>query len=496
MKCFLKVVLAFHVAVMWQIVKAQDTKITYAESNLDFPNPERGFYIPSEYHSGSPVALQEAALRKNRVDLQKHGSASYAIYATLIFRNYVLGQFIDQPISLEFLNAMQQDFDVVRKAGLKMIIRFSYINKVHSNGCADKEGICPPYGDAPKAIVLKHIAQLKPYLHKNADIIAVLQQGFIGIWGENYYTDYFGDASENGAGKIMDSSWRDRNDMLKALLDALPEDRMVQVRTPQIKQKYVYGPDADVSSTPMSPEAAYSGKAAARIGFHNDCFLASVDDYGTYYDYGSSATPKKPANGIMRKYVEADSRYTPVGGETCDDAFSLENDCAPAGHAEEEMAAMHYSYLNTAYNNKVNNDWDSMGCMNSIKRRLGYRFVLQDAVFPAAGKAGETFTFTIHLVNRGYAAPFNPRSAELILRNTKSKEVFTVSCKVDTRYWFSGDIEWKEAIKLPANIPAGNYELLLNLPDKYSSLSKRPEYSIQLANENTWEPHTGYNKLN
>ena len=496
MKDFLKVVLILQVGISCQAAYAQDTKIIYTESNLDFPNPERGFYIPSEYHSGNPKPLQESALSKNRTDLQKHGSASYAIYSTLIFRNYVLGQFVNQPISADFLNAMQNDFDVVRKAGLKMIIRFSYINKVHSNGCADKEGICPPYGDAPKAIVLKHIAQLKPYLHKNADVIAVLQQGFIGIWGENYYTDYFGDASENGAGKIVDSSWLDRNDMLKALLDALPEDRMVQVRTPQIKQKFVYGPTADVSSKPISPETAYSSAGAARIGFHNDCFLASVDDYGTYFDYGSSATPKKPANAIMRKYVEADSRYTPVGGETCDDAFSPENDCAPAGHAEVEMAAMHYSYLNTSYNNKVNNDWDSMGCMNSIKRRLGYRFVLKEAIFPAGGKAGEAFTFTIQLENQGYAAPFNPRPAELILRNTKSGELYTVSCKADIRYWFSGDVEWKETIELPANIPAGNYELLLNLPDKYPSLSKRPEYSIQLANEHTWETTTGYNKLN
>ena len=69
-------------------------------------------------------------------------------------------------------------------------------------------------------------------------------------------------------------------------------------------------------------------------------------------------------------------------------------------------------------------------------------------------------------------------------------------CQADIRSWFSGDIQWQETSTLPDEIPAGRYELLLNLPDKYPALSKRAEYSIQLANENIWEAATGYNKLN
>ncbi len=120
----------------------------------------------------------------------------------------------------------------------------------------------------------------------------------------------------------------------------------------------------------------------------------------------------------MRSYFESDSRYVAVGGETCDDAFSPQNDCAPAGHAEREMAAMHYSYLNTAYNNLVNNDWDSMGCMENIKRNLGYRLVLQEATLPVVVKKNTSFNCSFKLVNKGYAAPFNPRPVELIFRDS------------------------------------------------------------------------------
>jgi hypothetical protein len=271
---------------------------------------------------------------------------------------------------------------------------------------------------------------------------------------------------------------------------------MVQVRTPQMKQKFVYGAGAASTANPLTEKQAFDFSDNARIGFHNDCFLASADDYGTFYDYGSSSTPKTAANEIMRSYFEKDSKFGPVGGETCDDAFSPQNDCAPVGHAEEEMEAMHYSFLNTSYNNRVNNDWDSLGCMGSIKRRLGYRFVLSDASFAQRAKAGEAFSFSINLANKGYASPYNPRPIQLVLRNTETKKEYVINCKEDIRFWFAGQILWKETVTLPSGIAAGKYEVLLNLPDKYTSLSKRPEYSIRLANEKTWEERTGYNKLN
>jgi len=474
---------------------SQQQKITYTESNEDFANPERGFYIPLDAHASNFVGLSADKMIRDRKEMQKHGSASYSIYSTLLYRGYVLDTFVDKPLSESFLAALDNDFAMVRQAGVKMIIRFAYTNKVHGGDCPDKEKICPPYGDASKEIMLQHILQLKPILQKNADVIAVLQQGFIGIWGENYYTDHFGDASENGNGKIMDENWKDRNDLLRALLSALPKDRMIQVRTPQMKQKFVYGAEAGTGSHALNEKQAFDFSDKARIGFHNDCFLASADDYGTFYDYGSSSSPKVAANKVMRLYFEKDSRYGPVGGETCDDTFSPQNDCAPAGHAEQEMEAMHYSFLNTAYNNRVNNDWDSMGCMNSIKRRLGYRFVLTNALFPAKAKTGASIAFSINLTNKGYASPYNPRPLVLVFRNTQDKKEYFVKCKNDPRFWFSGTIQWKESIILPADLPAGSYELFLQLPDSYSSLSKRPEYCIRLANKNVWEESTGYNRL-
>jgi hypothetical protein len=473
---------------------AQQEKVLYKESRHDFPNPERGFYIPVNVSASNFIPLSVEKLEAYKKPVRVRG-ANYTINTTLIFRYYLMDTFVHKPLSVSFLENIQKDMDAVRHAGMKMIPRFTYTSTVKTGDCNDESKICPPYGDAPIDIVFIHVQQLKPLFQRNADVIAVLQMGFIGIWGENYYTDYFGDASANGPGIINDSSWQHRNQLLKALLTALPKDRMVQVRTPQIKQRFVYGSKALVTSAPLTEFESFNKADASRIGFHNDCFLSGPDDYGTYYDYGNSSSLRKAANEELRNYIKADSRYVAVGGETCDDAFSPQNDCAPAGHAEQEMSAMHFSFLNAAYNNQVNNDWDSMGCMESIKQRLGYRLLLISGSYSSQIRKDKKLHVRIELKNIGYASPFNPRPVQLILRNTKTGSVHMINFITNIQKWFTGKINLEQTFVLPPGIKQGNYELLLNLPDKYTSLSNRPEYSIQLANEDCWESKTGYNKL-
>lgn len=451
----------------------QQKKHRYKESLQDFSNPERGFYLSSNAKSGELVASELTALRT--VDSPKSKSANYSAKVSLLYRGYLLSDFINSPLSNDFLQNLKKDFEIIRKAGLKVIIRFAYTNKSNKGDCPGGS-ICPPYGDAPKHIVLEHITQLKPLLMENGDVIAVIQQGFIGIWGENYYTDYF------GTGTVSDTNWADRNEVLKALLDATPKNRMVQVRTPKMKQRFVYGPQV-TGINPLTEEEAFNQMDKTRVAFHNDCFLSSETDYGTFQ------------NASEREYFAEDSRYVAVGGETCSDAFSPQNDCAPFGRAEEEMAAMHYSFLNIGYNNLVNNDWEEQGCMTSIKRRLGYRIVLREAELPEVVKSGNSITLNLQLENVGYASPFNPRPLQLILRNTASKKVVIIPLLDSIQKWFPGQIIVQKTIALPVDIQPGNYEMLLNLPDGSASLEKRPEYSIQLASEDIWEEHTGYNNL-
>lgn len=475
-------------------ISAQEKKQTYIESKEDFPNPERGFYRPTEAKASHYVPLTSSQLQAIRLPYTLKG-ARYTLASTLLYRGFLLDSFVHAPIAEWYLQKMQQDFALIREAGMKVIVRFAYTNTAKSGDCGDAYKICPPYGDAPKEIVLLHIEQLKPILQQNADVIAVLQMGFIGIWGENYFTDYFGDASTNKLGRVMDSSWNDRHEVLKKLLDAVPASRMVQVRTPQIKQRFVYGAQATIEAAPLSESEAFSGADKARVGLHNDCFLASADDYGTFYDYGNSTSKRDSANEVLRAYFKEDSRYVAVGGETCDNTFSPQNDCAPAGYAETEMRAMHYSYLNASYNMDVVNDWEKGGCMENIKRNLGYRFVLREASMPSKATKGKTVSFTIQLENQGYASPFNQRPAQIVLRNKQTGKNYFITTKADVRFWFSGKITWQELFQIPMSLPVGAYAVFINLPDAAASLSAKPAYSIRFANDSVWEARTGFNAL-
>ena len=135
--------------------RAQTKTILYKESKEDLLNPERGFYIPIGTRTSNFVLLDAQKLKTYRSDAQRLGKASYAVKVSLIYRGYELDNFINQPLSVSFLDNLQKDFDAVREAGLKIILRFAYTNNAKGGACNDEYKICPPYGDAPRQVVLK-----------------------------------------------------------------------------------------------------------------------------------------------------------------------------------------------------------------------------------------------------------------------------------------------------------------------------------------------------
>ena len=146
-------------------VNSQLTTITYQPlpTNVAVNNPERGFYVHTETFSTSYTSLDYYTLSTFRSQ-----------NITLVLRNFYLMSFIKSSISSNYLSSMQADFDTVRKAGLKCIVRFAYSN----------DNIETITWDATLSQILAHINQIAPILNSNIDVIAVVQTGFIGSWGE------------------------------------------------------------------------------------------------------------------------------------------------------------------------------------------------------------------------------------------------------------------------------------------------------------------------
>lgn len=435
---------------------SQTATVNYTASSADFPNPERGFYRYTDTNSSSYDLLNQNSLLNYRNNQN----------ITLIFRYFYLESFVDSPISQSYLNNMQTDFNRLRNAGLKAVIRFAYSNSENAAVL-----------DASKSRMLSHIAQLQPLLQANADVIAVMQAGFIGAWGEWYYTDQaeFGGWGYNQT-NLTAANYNHRKDIVNAIMSALPQRRMVQIRYPKMKQQ-MYG-----VSTPLPPAQAFTETIISRLGHHNDCFLSSNTDVGTYTNINTEYP-----------YLEQETKFLPMGGETCA-VFPARTNCTTA---MQEMAKFHWSYLNLDYHPGVIDGFESGACFDDIEKKLGYRFELQNATFPQI-VSGNTLSVNINLKNVGFAAPFNERNAFIVLKNVVTNQLFQLPLSADPRNWLPSNnvININETLPLPNTLTPGSYKMYLSLPDLDSSISNRPEYAIRLANENVWEASTGFNNLN
>ena len=427
--------------------------ISYTESDAVICNPERGFYSTKETHSASGSALNSNAIEVSR----KQGRTLYLL-------EFYLTDYVRSDIAEDYLALIRKNLQVMRDNGAKALIRFAY-----SNGYSEKDR---PW-DATEEQVLRHVAQIKPILQEFGDVIYVMQAGFVGSWGEWYYTENF------KMTPITADDYLPRKHLLDALLDALPQDRQVEVRTPAFKMK-IYG--YALADTLTSAEA-HMNTVKARIGGHNDCFLASSSDTGTF----------NSAND--REYWKAETKYTIMGGESC--GLSQYCHCEDGENYDGAMTTLekyHFSYLHIGYHPDVIKRWKDEKCFDAVDKRLGYRLVLREAGFTQKPAAGGDFRIVLKMENVGFAAPMNPRDAEFVLTGSDGKVVETWAVNSDPRTWHSGPFTLDETIKLPAGLN-GTYTLYLNLPDPAPTLRGKSRFSIRLANENMWNEETGYNTL-
>lgn len=436
--------------------KDPEGTLYYTESFENFANPERGFYRQTYYKSSDLASvLNPISVERFRTGDEK---------STLYLHSYYLTDYIESDIAQEFLDRLQANMDALRQGGGKAIVRFSYKS-------SEKESNKP--WDATPEWAHRHIDQLTPYLQANSDVILCLQCGFIGVWGEWYYTTGF------PRNPNSEETWAPRWELIHHLMQALPADRQIALRTPGYKMKYLSYNGYEV--TPISADEAYGNTTKARLCGHNDCFVSSNNDVGTY-----SSTAE-------RDFWAEDTKYTFMGGETCHKCKESLSE-----NALNEMAKYHWTYLCNSYHPDILNLWQTEGSMDEIKRRLGYRLVLDKCLFTQEPKAGEAFMATVELRNVGFAAPVNKRGIELIFvskTNPAEKYVFDQSKDNDPRFWMAGETSYARLRCTLDTKMHGEYNVYLNLPDPYASLHDNPAFSIRLANENVWEEATGYNKL-
>jgi endo-1,3(4)-beta-glucanase len=368
---------------------------------------------------------------------------------TVVFRYFVLEAFLGtDTIDSAYLSLLAADFNAIRTAGCKAVIRFAY---------STSGDMTPPYGaDPPVARVLTHISQLASTLNAASDVIYALQMGFIGMWGENYYTDNFGDV-----GTLTTQNWADREAVLDTLLSSLNSSIFVLVRYPGLKL-HRYG------STSTAP-------AAARVGFHNDAFLADFEDFGTYTTFTSLSA------AATRSYVAAQTSSVPMGGESA--ATNGTHSQWPS--AAVDLAAYHWDFLNPIYHPDVLTSWGSN--TTEAAKYLGYRLRLVSSNIPTS-TSSTTIPVSFDIANDGYGYVLTARTVQVVF--TSGSTTVTRTLVANPRTWAPGTTTTvSETVTSPG---VGTWSISIKIPDPVLT---SPAYAIQFANTGTWDATNGRNNL-
>ncbi|WP_299223377.1 DUF4832 domain-containing protein [uncultured Aquimarina sp.] len=434
--------------------------VNYTESNNIIANPERGLQKYSI--TSSDYAITTGANNLSVSTLNGWKSSSDKV--TVVYRYFLLDAFLNSDINTTFLNNIQNDFNNVREAGFKIIVRFSYSN---AQGTDAQQPI--------KSQILTHISQLSPILNANKDVIFSHQAGFIGTWGEWYYTN----STEFGTdGNISTAQWANRKEIIDAMLTATPMEIPIQVRYTGIKTN-MYG----VSQ--LTEQTAYQNTANARIGFFNDAFLNDWGDQGTY---SISSQCENPIGTMDYNYISNETKYLPMTGETnglspCDNGFRT-----TGVNAINELDLTNWTTINRDYYTPF---WDqviSSNHYNDILKNLGYRFVLNSSTITLDDTG---FDLTLNISNVGFARPFKQRNVYLVIKNTVTNAITKQLVNTDIR-------TWETTVSITQNFDfqlSGTFQLYLWIPDNGPLLETNPDYSIQFANSGTWDSVTGYNDL-
>lgn len=466
-------------------------------------NPERGFRWENRIGSFDQKWQDEKWLDSIKNRCKPNGVTVTQAYCELI-------KYCDmERIPDEQIKRLEESFDAVRQNGIKLLLCFRYEMDV-------KDGKGPTL-----ETILSHIEQLKPVLLKNMDIIAVFQTGFIGLYGE-WHRSHHG----------LDKNPAAQEKVLRALLEILPPDRKLVIRYPRHKNIFVKRVSGRADLQPITLKQAHSMRPEARIGFANHGFMVALNDGATF-----APRPSKEYD-----YMTEESLFLPMEGEL----FWASN--RPHGVAKDDgleaiqrLWEHHFTLFSYAHNHSIYEGWTWKEKFNArysidewkedevnieflkendlphsvdyfknakgeyiprsvfeyIRDHLGYRLELQSASYPKAIRRGGSFGVKMNLVNRGFAAPVNPRPVYLVLVGENQVSKIAVG-KVDPRTWYPCLPENRKSLapvhslNFTGNLPPmqpGTYKLGLWLPDNYMSLQNDARYAIRFANRDVpWYP--------
>lgn len=338
--------------------------------------------------------------------------------------------------------------------------------------------------------ILKHMEQVGPIIHSYASSVYLIQGIFVGNWGEMNNTAHMGDGQ--------------MQTLIEKLADVTDPSIFLSVRTPAQLRSIVKDQIGNLTQNwiPVDSTLAFNGTLPSRLGLYNDGMLGSANDTGTYGDkkapeiktsssdtnYNDMSLNSDDTN-YSDAWVREDElafqnelcQYVPNGGEVI-----IDNKYNDFDHAIRDLAMMHVSYLNSAYDTAVLDKWkasvyhadnvsqsnlvtdtnianseysnsvgvtdvfDGMNGYDYIERHLGYRYVLRDSKLEFHPLFDDSAVLTVGLENVGFANCYRPLDVTVaVVSNTTGECVSSVDVDTDPRFWNSWE---KTSFTVPIDV--------------------------------------------
>jgi hypothetical protein len=316
-----------------------------------------------------------------------------------------------------------------------------------------------------------HIDAVAAMLGDYRDVIAYVQAGYLGRWGEWNTEGY----SPVNAPFLY--SYADRSDIIDRVLSAYAAAHVRQ--------------DVELRR-PVFAKEVIDRNSSANVGLHNDCFMTSNSDSGTYSDFTGSPA-NFGSNSAAKAWAQSFTANKSFGGETCplDDHTERWRSCS---NMISEPPTLHMNYLNGDWASDAVSTWQSGGCYDEIRRKLGYRFKVTRVEYTPTVASGQNISVSIDIENSGWARLHRPRRARLVLRSGSTRRVYTLSAGA-TKNWAPGTTTRISVSAAPP--PAGTYGVRLWIPDP--DAPARIPYAVKLASRrggvNVFDEGTGENNL-
>ncbi|MCR5720014.1 MAG: DUF4214 domain-containing protein [Lachnospiraceae bacterium] len=297
------------------------------------------------------------------------------------------------------------------------------------------KGFSPNYSDP--YLIQEHERVIKALAQRYNDdpSIAFIQIGSIGHWGEYHCWPYL----ENDGGPSGDFPPEEIADQyLIHYVNNFDNDKLCMRRNTSQSKKYGMGLFNDMIGDTPSLDDDWGWLSHIKYGYD--------DEVGTF----------QPADPDFWK-------YGPAGGEFANGSADWYVVSDTIDETIRQVVTSHTSWIGPCCPSDLSGKKYQSG-IDRLLKTIGYRYVIKETTHPDCASADTVITVDMDWENKGIAPFYFDWKVKVGLANDNGVVTSSV-VNDDIREWLPGDIDVKANLEIPADLPNGDYKVVVGIID-------------------------------